>query len=170
MENLNMQFTYEPNKQVLFTGGVSNTPNPGGQTIQFSGAVSGDTTTSANGSFSVSLPATSLGGVSATSISQPSNTVTVTLVSQQPVITNFQAINEGNGMWLFTGSVSGPPTQGEVVNFGGIVPLTGKSVTVNADGTFSFVGMVAVGQGGTAWAEAVDWWGETSNAAQAPVC
>jgi hypothetical protein len=169
MENINMQVTYDPNRQVTLTGGVSNTPTPGGQTIQFGGIVSGTTTTNAFGSFSITLPVKELGQVTATSTSQPCNTASANLVSQQPVITNFKAINEGNGVWLFTGSVSGPPTQGEVVDFGGILPLTGKSVAVNADGTFSFCGMVACGQGGIAWAEAVDWWGDTSNPAQTPV-
>ena len=168
-ETLNLQFAYQPNKYVQFSGGVSNTPNPGGQTIQFSGAVSGTATTAANGSFSATLKANDLGAVNVTSISQPCNTVTVTLVSGQPVISNFQAFNEGNGMWLFTGTVSGAPTQGEVVDFGGIAALEGKSVAVNADGSFSFCVVVQGGQGGMVWAEAVDWWGNTSNAAQAPV-
>jgi hypothetical protein len=168
-ENLNLQFAYQPNRQVLFTGGVSDTLVPGGQTIQFSGAVNGTATTDASGSFSVILKATSLGQVNVTSASQPCNTVTVTLKSGQPVISNFQAVCQGNGVWLFTGTVTGAPTQGEVINFGGITALTGKSVTVNGDGTFSFYGVVAGGQGGIAWAQAVDWWGDTSEEAMTSV-
>jgi hypothetical protein len=169
LENLNLQFTYQPNRQVLFTGGVSNTQNPGGQTIQFSGAVDGTATTAANGSFSATLKANSLGAVNVTSVSQPCNTVTVTLAAGQPVISNFQAVNEGNGVWLFTGTVTGAPTQGETVDFGGIAPLVGQSTTVSGSGSFRFYAVVPGGQGGMAWAEAVDRWGDTSNAAQAPV-
>jgi hypothetical protein len=167
-ENLNLQFSYQPNRYVHFTGGVSNTPEPGGQTIQFSGAVSGLATTSANGSFSATLKATSLGQVSVTSISQPCVTVSVTLVGGQPVISNLQAVNEGNGVWLITGSVSGAPKQGETVDFGGIAPLEGKSVAVGTDGSFSLCVVIPGGQGGMVWAQAIDWWGDSSSTVQTP--
>jgi hypothetical protein len=169
LEQISLNVTYLPNRQVTLAGDVTNTPMPGGQTIQFGGVVGGTTTTDAGGNFSATLKAQALGQATATSLSMPSNTASVTLVSQQPVISNFQAVCQGNGVWLFSGTVSGPPTQGEVVTFGGITALNGQSVSVNADGTFSFYGVVAGGQGGVAWAEAVDWWGETSQAAMANV-
>jgi hypothetical protein len=162
-ETLSMIVTYDPGKYVTLTGQVTGTNIRGNQTIQFSGVVIGTTTTDMNGNYSATLKAQNLGSVTAVATGGLyCNPVTATLVSQVPTITNFKAINEGNGVWLFTGSVSGPPTQGEVVDFGGIGALQSTQVAVNSNGTFSFTAMVPIGGGGVAWAEAVDWWGDTS--------
>ena len=164
---LSMNVTYVPNKQVTLSGHLTSQNNVG-QMIQFGGVVNGTTTTDSQGNYSTTLHVSQLGQATAVEANGQSNTCTAALVSQIPNIT-FTATAEGNGVWLFSGTVTGAPTQGEVVNFGGITPLAGQSTTVNADGTFSFYCTVYSGQGGVATAQAVDWWGDTSEEATAPV-
>jgi hypothetical protein len=162
-----MTVTYEPNKQVALSGHLTSDNNVW-QQIQFGGVVNGTAMTDANGNYSAVLMVPQLGQVTAQEANGQSNTVTANLVSQIPNIT-FTASPQGNGVWLFSGTVAGAPTQGEVVNFGGITPLAGQSTSVNADGTFSFTCVVNSGQGGCATAQAVDWWGDASAVAQDPV-
>jgi hypothetical protein len=162
-----MTVTYIPNKQVTLSGHLTSSNNAG-QLIQFSGVVNGTTTTDFQGNYSATLNVSQLGQATAREANGQSNPCTAMLVSQIPNIT-FMATAQGNGVWLFSGTVAGAPTQGEVVNFGGITPLAGQSTNVNPDGTFDFYCTVASGQGGIATAQAVDWWGDTSLEATASV-
>jgi hypothetical protein len=162
-ETVSLNVTYEQNKQVVLSGQLTNSSGPVAyEGINLSGSVSGSATTDSQGNYSVTLTATSLGVVSAASADGLSNIAQYTLVGGSPTISNFTADPLGGGLWEFSGSVSGAPTQGEVVNFGGINALQGQSVSVNADGSFDFYAIVNTGQGGWATAEAVDWWGDTS--------
>lgn len=166
VETLTMNVTYLQNKQATFSGQLTNANGAvANQTINLTGVVTATATTNATGSYSITLNIPQLGTEYAASSDGLSNTAQFTLVGGSPVISNFKAVSEGGGLWLFTGSVSGAPTQGEVVNFGGIKALQGQSTTVNSDGTFSFAAVVSSGQGGWASAEAVDWWGDTSEPA-----
>ncbi len=162
-EMLTMNVTYDPNKQVTLSGQLSG---PSGalanQTINLGGVVNGTATTDANGDYSVTLTVSQLGQVTAASADGLSNTATATLTSQAPTIMSFDATCEGGGVWEFTGTVMGAPTQGEVVNLGGIPALNGVSVNVNPNGSFTVFATVSSGNGGIATAEAVDWWGDTS--------
>ncbi len=165
-ETITLNVTYDPNKQATFSGQLTNQNGPVAlQTINLTGVANGTATTNGQGVFNVTLSISRLGTEYAASADGQSNTAQVTLVNGSPVIGNFTAVSQGGGMWLFEGSVSGAPTQGEAVNFGGITPLQGQSTGVNADGTFEFYAMVPSGQGGWASAEAVDWWGDTSETA-----
>lgn len=160
-ENLSLNVTYQQNRQVILSGQLTNAAGPvANEGINFSGAVNGSTTTNGQGGYSITLTATALGQVNAVSADGLSNTAQYTLVGGSPVVNNFDAMPEGGGLWEFSGTVTGAPTQGEVVNFGGIPALNGQSVSVNSDGSFSFYAIV--NSGGTATAEAVDWWGDTS--------
>jgi hypothetical protein len=162
-ENLTMNVTYQPNKQVQLAGQLTSNIGPVvGQAIDFSGAVNGTTTTGSNGYYRVTLPASQLGQVNAVSADGLSNTATATLVNGSPTISNFTATPEGGGMWLFSGTVTNAPTQGEVVHLSGITALQNAQVNVNPDGTFDYYAIVSSGQGGWADAEAVDWWGDIS--------
>jgi hypothetical protein len=162
-EALSMNVTYDPNKQVTLTGTLMNGSGAiANQTINFGGVVNGTATTNSQGAYSVTLSVSALGQVTAASADGQSNTASATLAGGSPVVNNFDAMPEGSGLWCFTGSVTGAPAQGEVVNFGGIPALVGKSVNVNADGSFCYYAIVNSGQGGTATAQAVDWWGDTS--------
>jgi len=162
-ESLTLNVTYLPNQQATFSGQLTG---PSGavanQTINLSGVVNGTATTNSQGNYSVTLAVPQLGQENAMSADGLSNIAQYTLVGGSPVISNFDAVSEGNGLWLFSGTVSGAPTQGEVINFGGINALMGQSVDVNPDGTFDFYAIVNTGQGGWASAQAVDWWGDTS--------
>ena len=162
-ENLTMVVTYDPNKQVTLGGQLTGQSGPiANQTINLGGVVNGTATTNSQGGYSVTLPVSKLGQVTAASADGLSNIAQSTLVGGSPVISNFDAMPEGGGLWYFSGTVTGAPTQGEVVNFSGITALQNKQVTVNPDGTFAYYCIVNSGQGGWATAEAVDWWGDTS--------
>lgn len=163
MESLSMNVTYLQNKQVTLSGqlmGASGViPN---ETIIFSGAVNGTAVTNSEGAYSATLTATTLGQVSAVSADGLSNVADFNLVSGTPTITNFGAMAEDDGLWYFFGTVANAPPQGEIINFGGISALEGQSVAVSPSGSFSFFAVVNSGSGGWITAQAVDWWGDTS--------
>jgi hypothetical protein len=158
--------TYQPNRQAEFSGQLANPSGPmANRTVNLTGVVNASVTTNQQGHYDVILAVPQLGTAYAASGDGQSNTAQFTLVNGSPVINDFTAVSVGNGMWLFSGSVSGAPTQGETVNFGGITPLQGQSTAVNGDGTFSFYAMVPSGEGGWASAVAIDWWNDTSETA-----
>jgi hypothetical protein len=165
-----MSVTYDPNRQVTLSGQLSGSSGPiANQAINFGGVVQGSAVTDSQGNYSVTLSVSQLGQVTAASADGKSNTATATLMSGMPMIMGFEAINEGGGVWEFTGSVSGAPTQGESVSLGGIPALNGVSVNVSPDGSFTVFVSVASGNGGEATAQAVDWWGDTSEIAETAV-
>lgn len=169
VEYLSLNVTYQPNKQVVLSGQLTTPTGPvANQTINLAGAVNGSATTDAQGNYSVNLAASQLGQVRATSADGQASAMNV-LQSGTPSISNFSATNEGGGLWLFSGKVSGAPVQGEVVDFAGIPALADKSGPVNSDGTFSCYVYIANGQGGVVTAEAIDWWGDTSQDATTTV-
>ena len=162
-ETVSLTVTYDPNKQVTLTGQLTGQSGPiANQTINLGGVVNGTATTNAQGGYSVTLPVSKLGQVTAASADGQSNIVQSTLVSGSPTINNFDAASEGSGLWYFSGTVTGAPTQGEVVTLAGIPALQNQQVNVNPDGTFGYFCIVNTGQGGWANAEATDWWGDTS--------
>lgn len=162
-ETITLNVTYLPNQEATFSGQLKNQAGPiANQAVNLTGAVNATATTNSQGNYSITLAVPQLGQENAASADGHSNTAQFTLAGGSPVISNFTAEAEGNGLWLFSGTVTGAPTQGEVVNFGGITPLVGQSTSVNPDGTFDFYAIVNNGQGGWASAQAVDWWGDTS--------
>lgn len=162
-ETVTLNVTYLPNRQATFSGQLTSLSGPmASQTVELTGVVNASATTNAQGNYSITLSVPQLGLESAFSADGLSNTAQYTLAAGSPVISNLSAVSEGNGLWLISGSVAGAPTQGEVINFGGINALLGQSVEVNPDGTFDFYAIVSSGQGGWATAQAVDWWGDTS--------
>jgi hypothetical protein len=165
---LYLSVTYAPNQQVILHGQLMGDHNTG-QTINLGGAVNGTAMTDGQGNYSVTLKASQLGQVTASEANGQSNPASATLTSQVPTISSFTATCEGGGVWMFRGSVTGAPTQGEVVNLGGIPALDDQSVNVNPDGSFIVYATVSSGNGGCATAEAVDWWGETSEVATTSV-
>jgi hypothetical protein len=135
------------------------------RTIDLTGVVKTFATTDAHGKYSITVSVPQLGTEYAACANGQSNTAQFTLVGGSPKISNFTAVAEGNGLWCFSGTVSGAPTQAEVVSFGGIAALRGQSMAVNANGTFDFYAIVKSGQGGWACAEAIDWWRDASPSA-----
>jgi hypothetical protein len=162
-QTISLHVVYLPNRQATFEGQLLYQANPvAKQTIILSGVVNATATTDSQGHYSVTLPVPQLGQENAKSANGLSNTAQYTLVCCSPVIANFSAVSEGNGLWCFSGKVSGAPTEGEVVNFSGIKAVNGQSVEVNSDGTFDFYAIVTGGNGGWATAQAVDWRGNKS--------
>ncbi len=169
-EALSMNVSYLPNKNATFSGQLTNKGVAvANETIKLSGVVTASTSTDSQGNYSITLSIPRLGSEQAVSADGLSNIALVTLQGGNPTINNFTALNMGNGVWLFSGRVTGAPTQGEVVNFSGIIPLQGQSTAVNSDGSFEFSATVPSDGGGTASAQAVDWWGDTSSTVKADV-
>lgn len=165
-DSLSMAVTYLQGKQATFYGQLSSPSGPiANATITLSGLVNATTSTNSQGNYSITLSIPKLGTEDAVSSDPKANEGLCEVVGGSPTISNFDAVAEGNGLWLFSGTVTGAPTQGEVVNFGGITPLEGQSTAVNSDGTFDFYAIVPTGEGGWASAQAVDWWGDTSQIA-----
>jgi len=165
-ECITLSVVYQSDKIATFQGTLTNPCKPyPGQTVNLTGAVNTGAATNAQGVFSVTVQVSKLGTVYAGSADGKSNTAKCTLVGGSPVVGNFKAVSVGSGMWLFSGSVTGAPKQGEMVGCGGITPLQGQKCLVNSDGTFAFYAMVPCREGGWADAEAIDWWGDTSEVA-----
>lgn len=165
-ESIYLSGTYLPGKQATFSGQLTNKSVPvPNETINLTGVVKASTTTDSQGNFRITLSIPQLGAEYAASADGQSNTALFNLQGGSPSISNFTAVAQGNGVWLFSGMVAGAPAQGEVVKFGGITPLEGQSTSVKSDGTFSFYATVPSGEGGVATAQAVDWWGDTSQIA-----
>jgi hypothetical protein len=169
-ETITLDVTYLQGSHATFSGHLQNQYGPiANQTINLTGAVQSSTSTDSQGDYSITLSVPQLGPEYAASADGLSNTALFTLQGGSPTISGFSAVYLGNGIWLFSGTVSGAPTQGEVVNFSGISALQGQSTTVNSDGTFQFYATVPPGQMGTVYAQAVDWWGDTSPTASVDI-
>jgi hypothetical protein len=167
---LTLHVKYDAGQQVTLSGRLTNSFGPmANQTIDLGGVVSGTATTNSSGTYRVTLPVSQLGTVTAVSDDGISNTAQSTLIGGAPTISNFMAISEGGGLWLFTGTVGGAPAQGEVVTLSGIDAVQGLSTTVSAGGMFIVFATVASGQGGFVDAQAVDWWGDSSEVATTDV-
>lgn len=159
-----------PNRIVTLTGQVSCN-SPAGRTVTLSGVVSGSVTTAANGAFTYSGPASALGQIQAAVTDDWGVTATSSamLYNNPPRIVNFQAINNGNNSWTFTGQVQDEYPAGLVVRLRGIPSLDNSNtrVTVQANGTFSYTITLQPGENGGVTADCIDWWGQTSNEATA---
>ncbi len=163
---LTLNITNEEAKTVLLTGQVTD-PNPGGLTVTFTGVATGSVVTKADGSFSVQLQATSLGtiqGVVVNTSGVASKPAVVTVASPPPVITALNA-NDEAGVWVFTGSVTGPWVDGLTVSFSGLPEVANEAVTVGANGGFSLVVSIDPEEDGTVNATTMDVWGQSSNTA-----
>jgi hypothetical protein len=157
---LSLSFTgVSTSKTGMFTGTVSNTPNPGGMIVQLTGVATGSATTNAQGGFSVQLTATGLGTETATTTGATAQT---TLTDPgAPLISLFDSTEYPGGYYLFSGHVNGTVFAGEVITFSGSIPsMQGKTTTVHSDGSFSFVGHLLPGEDGDVLASATaDVWG-----------
>ena len=80
----------------------------------------------------------------------------------------FTAVQGANSAWTFTGHVIASNLQGLVVSLGGIASLEGETVSVDADGQFSFTKTLAADECGTASAQTTQN-GLSSNIALADV-
>src|SRR5262249_8329341 len=104
--SLSVSVTQGPHRTVTVTGQASCN-SPAGLTVTLSGVVSGSVTTNANGAFTYTGPASALGQIQAAVIDVWGVTATSStmLTNNPPRIVNFQAINNGNNSWTFTGQV-----------------------------------------------------------------
>jgi hypothetical protein len=82
------------------------------------------------------------------------------------VISNFKAVCEFGTIWSFFGMVEDYDGSTDItIHFSNLPSLNGKSVQVNADGSFLLTVQLAPGEGGTAYAQAVDDQGQMSDEA-----
>jgi hypothetical protein len=163
---------YGPGTSVTFSGALRGSDNPGGQTINFSGKVTGSTTTTPCGMYAITLKASGLGDVTAQTADGMSNVAVVTLTDTAPRITQFQAIEGTGHLWTFQGDVTYRYPQGLIVNLGGMPDsLQGKTAPVDSSGHFWVVLELngTTSDNGTASAVTTDPWGLTSNTAYSNV-
>lgn len=152
-------------KQVEVTGSIS-AGDVSGPTVTFAGSIGladSSTTTDSNGNFDLITTATSLGDLTAT-VTDVWGTQTqssTSLMVPPPSLSQFTGVNEGNGIWCFSGTVSGPDLGDDTVQFSGVAA---GATTVNADGTFSEE-LLLNGQSpsGEEYAVATDIWGQQSS-------
>jgi hypothetical protein len=154
---------------VTLTGHLTDI-DAAGRVVTFGGVVAGFATTDSTGNFTFTASAGSLGTIWATASDlwgNTSNTASVTLSSNAPVIEDFQAVRNSDNLWTFTGKVVDQDAAGLTVSFGGI--LTGQATT-DANGNFTFTCSVnEMDLGLTASAITTDWWGLQSNLATCTV-
>jgi hypothetical protein len=166
--SLSLSVVPGPGGTATVWGQVSGASPTGGLTVTLSGVVSGSVTTCADGTFTYTGPASALGQIQAAVTDGAGNTVTssINLSASPPTIVNFQAINNGNNNWTFTGQVQGPSAAGLIVTLAGIPSLSSNaSATVQASGSFSYTVTLQPGESGGVTADCIDWWGQASNQA-----
>lgn len=83
-----------------------------------------------------------------------------------PHIGNFQVEWIDTGVYELTGTVTATNPAGMVVTFGGsVASISGKTVTVNADGTFTLRVTIGANESGTITAITTNGQGQSSNLA-----
>ncbi|HZY85323.1 MAG TPA: hypothetical protein VFE78_10865 [Gemmataceae bacterium] len=102
-----------------------------GVSVAFRGSATGSATTDANGDFTFTTQATSLGEVAAATTDGQSNTASVVLSSSAPVISNFKAYQEGTSNYW---DVIGHVTDGNFMAAGLTILINGSPVTINNGG------------------------------------
>ena len=118
--------------------GTVSDANPANLTVNFGGALSGQTaTTDANGNYSLSTTISGPATVNATvtdGLGQPSNEADFTITADPPSIT-LSGTETSVGHWTLSGTVSDANPAGLTVNFGGA--LSGQTATTDANGNYS---------------------------------
>jgi hypothetical protein len=169
---LTLSLSYGPQHQVVLSGNVSGAANGADQAVSFSGVVSGTAYTDANGNYSATLVAQSLGNVSAQTADGLSNVAQAKVSNVAPVINNFIAACSAANFWTVSGNVVDEYPPGLIVTLGGSVnSLYGATTTVQSDGTFSYTKQLnnTSGDNGVVTAQVTDWWGLTSTVASSCV-
>jgi hypothetical protein len=138
-------------------------------TVRFSGVVTGQTTPDGSGNFATVLTASALGEVDAAGLNSQLQTVGTAsgqLTNTPPVIRDFYGVQQPDGSYLFTGTVTDEYAPGLTITFGGNIPgMQNQTVQVASDGTFSFDVQLPANAHGTVSAITTDWWGAPSNQA-----
>jgi hypothetical protein len=163
--SITLNIAYGSQRMVTLSGQVTD-ENPGGLTVTFTGAVEGSVVTNPDGTFSIELEASALGTVEATTIDGGglwSNTATAEVVSDPPMITDMTRTQSNGNVFTFSGRVIDESAAGMTIHFAGLVSVEGRTVTVEADGTFCFVVQLQPNEEGTVTAVTYDWWGQISN-------
>jgi hypothetical protein len=162
--SLTLNFAYDEQNNVTFSGQLTGEANNAGQTITITGYGGTTTvTTDANGNYSIVLAVTQLGTVTASYSGQQPATASVNVNPPPPNITSFGASQEPNGYWEFSGTITGTPDpEGLVIQLSGLPALQGMTITVNANGTFSEEFQLN-GESGTVECSVTDWWGRSDS-------
>jgi hypothetical protein len=165
---LTLACNQQANRQVRVYGTVSDA-NPANETVNFSGVISGSTTTDANGNYVFVATASALGTITATATNSgniTSNPAQTTLTNVPPAINNFTATFNGGTSWTFSGQVADEWAMGLTVSVTAPGLQNPVTTTVGLDDMFSVTVNLPGQPYGTATAQTTDWWGATSNLAQ----
>ena len=154
-----------PGQEVQLSGVVMDDV-PAGATVTFTGAVSGSTTTDANGNFSFTATDATLGTVYASAVDQSdqsTNTASANIAVPTPVLTIWVS-GESSGIATINGKLADLDPASETVQFSG---AASGSVTTDSSGNFSVT--VYTANVGNLFASATDLWGQTSNTEEVSV-
>ncbi len=160
--SVSLSLAYGTRNNVTVSGTVTGL-DVASRNVTIAGVSSGTAVTDDSGNFSLTTTASAVGNITATTVDpwwQSSNTATVTVSSNAPVIEDFGAIHGFGNIWIFRGRVVDESPAGLTIRFGGLSSLSGRTVTVDDDGTFSFARTLdPMMDGRTASAIVTDWFG-----------
>jgi hypothetical protein len=163
---LSIMSTHQTN--VTLQGSVV-APNPAGFVVQIFGVCSSSVVTDANGQFSITLPASSLGSIYADttdSLGQVSNIAVANLQFAPPTFGDVGYWEQPGNFLTIAGHVDVHDPQGMQVTLGGDIPaLRGLTATLDANGNFQITVQVPNDQGqgaGVVSFTVTDWWGQTA--------
>jgi hypothetical protein len=154
--------------QVLIQGYVTDDGPVGGLPVVFRGVVSGTAITNADGTFTITLTASSLGWMCANAQDDDgawSGDYWVELQNLKPEILGLRATQGTGGWWVLSGTVNDEwPSRLIVVLQSSIPDLNGRQVKCGSTGAFSTSFTLPPGfQSGIVIATVTDWWGATSD-------
>jgi hypothetical protein len=164
--SLTLAISYGAQKTVTLSGQVTDL-DAGGRTVTFTGEVNGSIVSASDGTFSYTATPAGLGKITASTVDlwgQASNTPSVTVSNNAPVISGFTASQTGT-VWTFSGKVTDESPDYLRVSFTGPGAVNGQTATCCADGTFALTVQLPSGTCGMVTAQTTDWWGVASNIA-----
>jgi hypothetical protein len=158
---LELAIAYECERWVTLSGRVLDA-DAAGLSVTFTGKVNACTTTDANGNYSLTVEASALGHIFASTMDMgglASNIAQVTVQSQGPRIVQFDALHVTGNIWSITGRVEDESPAGLIITFSGLPSLNGRTAVVQADGTFYLSWEINPNETGNVTGVVTDWWG-----------
>lgn len=163
---LTINVTYNLGRSVTLSGDLTGAANVAYVPINITGKAIGSTATDATGHYSITLIASGLGQVTATT-GDGLASASAELTDEPPVITDFEAIEGQDRVWTFRGTVTYFRYFEELTVFFGGQPITlqNKSTTTDAAGYFELVVILngEINDNGNAWARAESAFGLLSD-------
>ncbi|MFO0879317.1 MAG: hypothetical protein U0840_18380 [Gemmataceae bacterium] len=166
--NLTLNVSYGVGRQVTLSGDLMGSGDVANVAISITGSATGQTSTDADGEYSLTVEASNLGMVTATAGDGLASAWSE-ITDEPPVITDFEAIEGADRVWTFRGTLTYHRYFDSLqVFFGGQpVSIVNQSTSANNTGYFELV-LVLNGQNsdnGQVWAQGQSAFGLLSDMA-----